>query len=210
MTDAAPQLPAPSYATLRPALADLIGPRLTIREYRLDDATALNDAVAASRDHLRPWLPFADAHQTLDETRDYIIQSQVKDLLRQSFSRGIWLNETGAFLGGIGAIGHDWSIGYFEIGYWLRRDMEGHGYMTEAVRLLTDALFATYDAQRVEIRCDARNTHSAGVPRRLGFVEEGCLRNLEPDSASGGLRSILYFALLSSDPRWPSPPPPSA
>lgn len=56
-----------------------------------------------------------------------------------------------------------------EIGYWLRQEVTGRGYATEATRAMI-ALAATLPGmQHVEIRCDPRNEASAAVPRRLGF-----------------------------------------
>ena len=74
--------------------------------------------------------------------------------------------------------------------------------MTEAVRLLTEYLFTHLGAQRVEIRCDARNQRSAEIARRLGFQEEGCLRH-DSMAADNVLENTLVFSLIPSDPRWP-------
>jgi RimJ/RimL family protein N-acetyltransferase len=76
--------------------------------------------------------------------------------------------------------------------------------MTEAVRLLTDFAFDHLAANRVMIRCDARNTRSAAVAQRLGFILEGRMRcdNVAPD---GQLRDTLVFSLVRDDARWPAP-----
>jgi RimJ/RimL family protein N-acetyltransferase len=70
--------------------------------------------------------------------------------------------------------------------------------MTEAARLLTDFAFNSLNARRVEIQCDERNTHSANVARRLGYVQEGRLRNetLAPD---GAVRNTLVFSKIPGD-----------
>ena len=54
----------------------LYAKRIYLRPYRLDDDADLFAAISESRDHLRPWLPFADAHQTLADSRDWIAQQQ--------------------------------------------------------------------------------------------------------------------------------------
>jgi ribosomal-protein-serine acetyltransferase len=66
------------------------------------------------------------------------------------------------------------------------------------VKLLTDYAFTELAAQRIEIRCDERNIRSAAIPQRLGFVQEGRLRNydLAPD---GTLRNMLIFSLVPED-----------
>jgi ribosomal-protein-serine acetyltransferase len=188
------------YRTLIPLFEELKGERVIVRPYRVEDAEALQAAVAESREHLRPWLPFADAHQSVEESRDFIIRCTANWLLRENFGLSIWLRETGAFLGGVGFHIRDWDIRWFEIGYWLRASAEGHGYMTEAVRLVSDYLLDHLGAQRVEIRCNALNTHSAAVALRLGFVQEGRLRNVRV-AASSAPEDTLIFSRIPTDPR---------
>lgn len=188
------------YRTLIPLFEELQGERVIVRPYRVEDAEALQAAVAESREHLRPWLPFADAHQSVEESRDFIIRSTANWLLRENFGLSIWSHETGAFLGGVGFHIRDWDIRWFEIGYWLRASAEGHGYMTEAVRLVSNYLLDHLDAQRVEIRCNALNTHSAAVALRLGFVQEGRLRNVRV-AASSAPEDTLIFSRIPTDPR---------
>ncbi|MBF6590801.1 MAG: GNAT family N-acetyltransferase, partial [Ktedonobacterales bacterium] len=107
------------------------------------------------------------------------------------------------FLGGLGLHPRGWETGFFEIGYWLRASAEGQGYMAEGVRLMTDYAFAHLGATRVQIRCDARNQRSAGLARRLGFVQEAHLR-CQMRATDGTLRDTLVFALTPTDQRWPT------
>ncbi len=187
-----------AYRTLIPLFEELRGERVLVRPYRESDAQALFEAVAESRDHLRPWLPFADTHQSAEESRDWIIHQVANWLLREDFIVGIWEAATNRFLGGSGLHPQSWEIRYFEIGYWIRASASGRGYITEAVKLLTDYAFTALAAKRVEIRCDERNVRSAAIPQRLGFVREGRLRNRElaPD---GTLRNMLIFSLIPAD-----------
>jgi ribosomal-protein-serine acetyltransferase len=186
------------HRTLVPMFEELRGVRVLVRPYRPEDAQALREAVEESREHIRPWLPFADAHQTVEESRDWIIQSNAKWLLRESMNSSVWDLDTGRFLGGLGLHAHVWEIRYFEIGYWLRKSAEGHGYMAEAVKLLVDYAFNELKANRLEIRCDERNERSASIPKRLGFAQEARLRN-ESTSPEGELRNTLIFGLIPDD-----------
>lgn len=194
---------APVYRTLIPLFDELRGERVVVRPYREDDAEALQEAVAESREHLRPWLLFADAHQTVEESRDLILHFMAKWLLRDDMITSLWDAQTGRYVGGSGLHPRGWEIPAFEIGYWLRASAEGKGYMTEAVKLQTDYAFDALGAKRVMIRCDARNIRSAAVPERLGFVHEATLRN-DSIATDGAIRSTLIYALTDTDPRWPS------
>jgi hypothetical protein len=71
-----PAMQTEKYRTLIPLFEELRGTRVIVRPYRENDAQSLFEAVAESREHLRPWEPFADAHQTVEESRDMIIQLQ--------------------------------------------------------------------------------------------------------------------------------------
>jgi len=188
----------PAYRTLLPLFEELRGERVVVRPYRESDAQALFEAIAESRDHLRPWLPFADEHQTVDESRHWIIQQLANWILRDDLVLSIWEQATGRYLGGTGLHPHDWEIGYFEIGYWIRVSAEGHGYISESVRLLTDYAFDNLKANRIEIRCDELNVRSASIPKRLGYVLEGRSRN-DVATTDGRLRTTLVFSLIPED-----------
>ncbi len=188
--------------TLIPLFDELRSERIIVRPWRLEDAEALHEAVQESRERLRPWLPWADTHQNIEETRSFIIHSMAHWLLREDFALSIWHGASGTLLGGIGMHPRHWEIRWFEIGYWLRTTAEGHGYITEAVQMVTDFLFEQLGAQRVEIRCDPRNTRSAAVAQRLGFLQEAHLRNTR--QVAGVLVDTFVFSMIPTDSRWPT------
>ena len=82
------------------------------------------------------------------------------------------------------------------IGFVCRK--QGHGYVTEAVRLLTRYVFDVLHAQRIEIVCDVRNTRSIRVAEHVGFVQEGRLRNVWR-YADGTLADEVVYALIPVD-----------
>ena len=188
----------PTFHTLIPLFKELRGERVVVRPYRESDAQSLYEAVAESRDHLRPWMPFADEHQTMDESRHWIILQMAHWILRDDLMLSIWEQESDRYLGGTGLYPHNWEIGYFEIGYWIRASAEGHGYIAESVRLLTNYAFDNLKANRIEIRCDELNARSAAIPNRLGYVLEGRLRN-HLATSDGRLRTTLIFSLIPED-----------
>ncbi|HZO91226.1 MAG TPA: GNAT family N-acetyltransferase [Chthonomonadaceae bacterium] len=177
---------------------ELVGERVLVRRYRPGDGAAMWEAIEESREHLRPWLPWVGQHQSPADSEAYVRRAGARWQLREDFSMGLWALATGRFLGGSGLHASDVEVPSFEIGYWLRPSAVGHGYMTEAVRLLCRLAFETLAANRVFIRCDSRNARSAAIPRRLGFLHEGTLRNDHRDT-SGELFDTLVFALTSQD-----------
>ena len=107
---------------------------------------------------------------------------------------------TGGSWGWSAAHSIDWANRKSSIGYWLARDEQGHGTMTEAVRAHVDSAFATWGLNGILIQAAVENARSRAIPERLGFREEGtgCARS----SASGDrmLDGVVY-AMLAAD--WP-------
>jgi RimJ/RimL family protein N-acetyltransferase len=186
------------YRTLIALFDELRGERVLLRPYQPADAPALFEAVEESRPYLDQWIGFGHGHRSVEQSHDWIIRQQARWLLRDDMPCGIWEIATGRFLGDSRIYPQSWESRYFSLSYWLRRSATGHGYMTEAVRLLTRYAFDELNASRVEIRCDERNQASAGVAQRLGYVQEGRLRNhiLAPD---GTLRTTIIFARIPED-----------
>jgi RimJ/RimL family protein N-acetyltransferase len=63
-----------------------------------------------------------------------------------------------------------------ELGYTLAFDAWGKGYMSEALSALLDYSFGQLKLRRLEADIDPRNTASANLLARLGFQQEGLLR----------------------------------
>jgi RimJ/RimL family protein N-acetyltransferase len=191
------------YPTLIPVAEELRGRRVVLFRVRTSDSADMFEALEASRERLAPWLHFPDPLTTVDATRDWLIHLESRWLLRQALSFAIRHGETHEYLGGVELHTILWDRRFFSLGYWLRSGAEGHGYMSEAVETLTDYAFSALEANKVSLRCDARNIRSAAVAERLGFVREAKLRG-EAITKDGLVADELQFALTRDDPRWPS------
>ena len=137
--------------------------------------------VAESGSISGPGCPFPTSTRTYEESLIWIKEQRAQWILRKNMNCGIFEVATGRFLGGVGLMVRNWDMPYLEIGYWLRASVEGKGYMSEAVRLLTNYALEELGAKRVEIRCDELNTRSANVARswamyRKRFYTTTCLR----------------------------------
>lgn len=89
-----------------------------------------------------------------------------------------------------------------EVGYILHPQVWGRGYATEGARALLAFAFESMGLHRVYARCDARNTASSGVMRRLGMRQEAHLR--EHAQVKGRWDEELSYAILESE--WPPSP----
>lgn len=130
-----------------------------------------------NRAHLRPWLPWVDQNTSPDNTRAFIKGSLHQLAENNGLQAGIWFR--GELAGVIGFLYFKWPSRKTEIGYWLDAAVQGHGIMTRACRALLDYAFGELGLNRAEIHCAGGNTRSCAVPERLGFKQEGVLRQAE-------------------------------
>ncbi len=188
------------YPTLIPLPTELVGERITLRPLRPGDGPAMQAAIDESRAEIDVWMDWPPMMRTQDDAVDFCIRMAAEWLRRDSLNVGVFETATGRYLGGTGFHTISWRLRAFELGYWLRTSAAGHGYMTEAVRLLLGLAFGQLDARRVTILCDTQNIRSRAIPERLGFVHEGTHRK-DSLTPSGEPRDTLVFALTDDDYR---------
>lgn len=80
----------------------------------------------------------------------------------------------------------------WNIGISLIPDARGHGYGTEAQRVLADHLLATTPANRVEAMTDIDNEAEQRSLEKAGFAREGVLRGSQ--YRAGGFHDLVVYA----------------
>ena len=141
------------------------------------DAEELFLVVDANRQHLRQWLPWLDANTTVEHGREFIRSGLRQHAQGQGFTCAIILR--GCIVGVVGHHPIRWSNKSVELGYWLSREAVGHGIMTRCCRLLVAHAFQGLGLNRVAIPVAVGNRRSRGIPERLGFTQEGVIRDAE-------------------------------
>lgn len=116
-----------------------------------------------------PWRRLAQAHAAIAEAQmDYASGASLHCVIEDT--------STGQLIGSCALYGFTARHRCASIGYLLSRPHWGQGYMSEAVRLLLAYAFEELDLNRVEAEVDCRNTASARALAKLGFRQEGCMR----------------------------------
>lgn len=173
-------------------------PRLVLRCWEPRDAPLLKEAIDASLEHLRAWMPWAEEEpQDLQEKIALMRRFRGRFDLGQDFVYGIFNRDESGVVGGTGLhtrVGEE----AFEIGYWIHVAYINRGFATEAAGALTRVAFEISDARRVEIHCDPENERSAAVARKLGFVHEATLRR-RARTPEGELRDTMIWTLLAEE-----------
>ena len=71
----------------------------------------------------------------------------------------------------------------------------GHGYGTDAMETILDACFSAWNLHRVTLHCEAGNDRARRLYAKLGFTEEGTLR--EAAFIDGAYADVLVLGLLA-------------
>ncbi len=158
------------------------------------DAEELHALIEANRGQLRRWLSWAAA-QTFEDTLGFIHRCEEQVAANDGFQAAIVID--GAIAGTIGYVGVNWQHRSTNLGYWLGEQHQGKGMMTQAVRALVDHALLVWDLNRVEIRVAAENRRSRAIPERLGFRQEGVLRQAE--LVDGRYLDNVIYSMLAAD-----------
>ena len=134
-------------------------------------------AIEGNREHLGRWLPWVGNVRNSDDSRRYIIGALQQ--FADSNGMAVAIRYQGKLAGVVNLHFVDRFSERTSIGYWLAEDFQGKGLITRSCALLIDYAFGALELNRVEIRCASDNIRSRAIPERLGFKEEGTLRQTE-------------------------------
>jgi ribosomal-protein-alanine N-acetyltransferase len=168
--------------------------RLTLRFLGARDVDALfaiySDPEVARYWSSPPWTERVQAEVSIANALDAYRSGEA---LRMA----IVLSESGQMVGECNLRDFYWQNRRAEVGYALARPSWGQGYLMEALAALLDFGFDKLDLNRIEADIHPANAASAKSLARLGFVQEGLLR--ERWIVAGEVSDAAYYGLLRSD-----------
>jgi ribosomal-protein-serine acetyltransferase len=150
---------------------------VVLRQVSEDDTAELTNLIDRNRTYLREWLPWLDSSTGFHDTARFIGRSLEQADDENGYTFVIVCN--GALAGVIGQHYVDSLNRRTEIGYWLDAGLQGNGIVTRSTARLTDYSFTDQDCNRVILHCAVGNGKSRAVAERLGFTQEGILREAE-------------------------------
>jgi ribosomal-protein-alanine N-acetyltransferase len=156
--------------------------RIYIRCLERSDAEALCALRQRNREFFRPFEPLRpDSDFSLPAVKEHLEAAITQFEQGTSFSFGIFLRETDELIGRVNLsniVRGAWQNA--TIGYFLDRQQNGKGYMTEAVKLAVGFSFRHAGLHRVQGAVMPRNQGSIRVLEKAGFRYEGlALRYLQ-------------------------------
>jgi len=140
-------------------------------------AEELFELLDINREYLREWLPWLDNNRHFQNTIDFIKISQGQYENNETVQ--FVLVHRGELRGVVGFHKIDWLNRSTSIGYWLGESYQGKGLITKACSKVLEYSFGRMGLNRIEIRCATENLKSRAIPERLGFKDEGIIRDAE-------------------------------
>jgi ribosomal-protein-serine acetyltransferase len=168
-----------------------------MRAWDENDIDAVFEAVVRNREHLTPFMHWMTPDYSRESTETFLRTSIEARRRRENLGFGLWQGTS--LIGSIGFTRFDWTSKKTEIGYWIDKDWEGKGIVTEATKTLIKYAFDDLGLNRIEIHCSTLNARSSAIPERLGFQKEGVLRRSE--FRNGTLHDFAIYGLLADDSR---------
>lgn len=172
-----------------------IDDKLSIKILEERDVEALYKLIDHSRDYLGEYLPWVKFMKTPEDELPFIKEGLQQFANNDGFQCGIWFEGQLAGVLGLHYIKH--LNKSTSIGYYLGEEFQGSGIMTKSVAFLLDYLFNDLALNRVEIQAAVTNHKSQAIPKRLGFTEEGILR--QDEQLDSGPSDSVVFSLLREE-----------
>lgn len=201
--------PASESSTTPPAPQDRAAPTapeevafgpLALRRIRADDAADIASAVAASLEHLRPWMSWATPDATTRQAQAArIVEADELWDAGTDFLYSILTAPGNVVVGEVG-LHRRREDGCVEIGYWIGADHVRRGLGTAAARAATQVALAMPGTRRAEIHCDEANAASAAVARGAGYRLER-VDEREPQAPGERGRLMIWVAPDGASPR---------
>jgi ribosomal-protein-serine acetyltransferase len=133
--------------------------------------------------------------QTLAGVAEFIMMVRRQEAANNGFQAALTVEDRIVGVAGFHSV--NWPHGSTSIGYWLDEGHQGRGLMTSAVRTLVDHAFDEWRLHRVEIHAAVDNNRSRALPERLGFREEGVLR--EAERIGERYNDLVVYAMLAHE-----------
>lgn len=154
-----------------------INPNLRLELTQIKHAGGLYKAIDNNRAHLSAFLPWVGNMQTVNDVENYLRSCEKLYDAKNEVSFIIFFNDEA-----VGRIG----LHYIHqqnktaaIGYWLSKSAEGNGIISTSCKAIINYGFTVLQLHRIEIKAAVKNNRSRAIPVRLGFTQEGILRQAE-------------------------------
>lgn len=182
----------------------IVGAKVALRPFRIEDAVAVLEAVAESGTTLSRYETWARPGFSLQEAKEYVgwwIEAR-----RAGTAHYFAIEDLeGGLLGACGLSGIDREHRCAGLGFWVRSSAFGRGVASEAARLVVRFAFEHLGLERVEVMSAVDNVASRRVAEKVGALLEGVLRRRLV--LQGEPTDVALYAVVRGDRAEGEPPP---
>ena len=166
--------------SLKKNLFEITGQKVILRPPQYSDWKAWADERKKNKLYLQPWEPLWSINEL--ERSSFVKRVRMFERLShndQAYSFLIFTSDNEDFIGEVNISNVQRGIiQSCTIGYWIAKDCEGKGMMSESLELVKEFIFNELKLHRIEAACLPHNMPSLKVLLKNGFVEEGTARKL--------------------------------
>jgi ribosomal-protein-serine acetyltransferase len=173
----------------------LINGDIILKPHDLQTAPALFAMIDRNRDRLRRFFGWVDSTKEVKDSEIFIQKSIDSFETKKQVPLQIWYQNQ--FVGLIDFHGISDKNKLAQVGYWIDKNYEGKGIVTQACELLFKYGFEVLGLNRIEVECNVENSRSSAIPKRLGCTKEGVLR--QSRELNGGFQDMELWSILKSE-----------
>ena len=166
--------------SLKKNLFEITGQKVLLRPPQYSDWRSWADERKKNELYLQPWEPLWSINEL--ERSSFVKRVRMFERLShndQAYSFLIFKSDSGDFIGEVNISNVQRGIiQSCSIGYWIAKDCEGKGMMSESLELIKEFIFNELKLHRIEAVCLPYNKPSLKVLLKNGFIKEGTARKL--------------------------------
>ena len=176
---------------------EITGQKVILRPPQYSDWKAWADERKKNKLYLQPWEPLWSINEL--ERSSFVKRVRMFERLShndQAYSFLIFKSDNEDFIGEVNISNVQRGIiQSCTIGYWIAKDCEGKGMMSESLELVKEFIFNELKLHRIEAACLPHNMPSLKVLLKNGFIKEGTARKLLKINDKWEDHTVLSFIL---------------
>ncbi|WP_257610982.1 GNAT family N-acetyltransferase, partial [Oenococcus oeni] len=158
-------------------------------------AEELFEIIETDRKALSEWMPWTKNVKSKKDEIEFINYAREKNAKYQLLELAIIAGNQPIGMIDLHSIDRDDRRA--EVGYWMFSKYQGKGIMTESLKHLLSIAFNELDLNKIIVMADSKNEKSRAIPQRLGFRQEGTLK--EEIFMNKQFRDLDVFAITTSE-----------
>ena len=183
--------------SLKKNLFEITGRKVILRPPQYSDWKAWADERKKNKLYLQPWEPLWSINEL--ERSSFVKRVRMFERLShndQAYSFLIFTSDNEDFIGEVNISNVQRGvIQSCTIGYWIAKDCEGKGMMSESLELVKEFIFNELKLHRIEAACLPHNIPSLKVLLKNGFIKEGTARKLLKINDKWQDHTVLSFII---------------